>query len=88
MKISGEPRAELRGFLIETLVYAVLVAAYFGAVLHFLGTWLYHLFLTARETYAFTALILVLAQSVALEECTRMLLKLIEAKGEKTGRRS
>jgi len=35
-----EVRRTLRAFLVELLVYAVLVTGYFFAVLHFLGGWL------------------------------------------------
>lgn len=78
--MNGKLKSALRPFVGEAFVYTALLLVYFGAVVHLLGAWLYHLFLTERETYALTALMLIIAQGVFLEELTRVLLKLIKPK--------
>jgi len=72
----------LRSFFIELVVYAVLVAAYFFLVLHFLGGWLYHLFAHDRRTYAVVALALIVGQGFLLETFTRLLLAWIKPRAE------
>ncbi len=69
-----------KSFLVELLVYTVLVAVYFFAVLHFLGSWLKPLFDHGRGVYAVVALALMLAQGVLLEMLTTWLLRLIRAR--------
>lgn len=72
----------LRSFFLELLVYSGLVAAYFFAVLHFLGNWLHHLFLQEREVYAWVALGLIIGQGFLLEILTRLLLAWIKPRDE------
>ena len=69
--------ASLGSFLMELTVYTVFVFAYFFLVLHFLGSWLKHLFDEKRTLYAFVALAMILVQGVVLETLTTALLKLI-----------
>jgi hypothetical protein len=57
-------------FLIELVVYAVVVVAYYFLVLHFLGGWLKGLFDAHRLEYAATALALMVAQGIGLELLT------------------
>ncbi len=64
----------LRSYLVEFVVYAGLVGAYYFLVLHFLGGWLYRLFSSERQVYAGVALGLIIAQGLVLEVCTRLLL--------------
>ncbi len=69
-------------FLIELVVYALLVLGYFFLVLHFLGDWLYHLFEHDRRWYAAAALGLIVFQGIALEALTRGLLSLVKPREE------
>jgi|1185.fasta_scaffold1070014_2 hypothetical protein len=71
-------RHTLRSFLIELLVYGVLVVGYFFLVLHLLGNWLLGLFEHHRELYAVLALALIVAQGFVLEALTTALLSLIK----------
>ena len=71
-------RHTLRSFLIELLVYAVLVVGYFFLVLHLLGDWLLGLFEHHRVLYAIIALALIVGQGVLLEALTTALLSLIQ----------
>ncbi len=73
----------LKSLLIETIVYAVLVVAYFYLVLHFLGGWLEHLFERPHKLpYAAVALLLMLGQGVLLESTTTALLRFIRRRSE------
>jgi len=72
----------LRAFLIELVIYAVLVVAYFFLVLHFLGDWLYNLQQHHRYTYAGTAILLIIGQAVVLENVTSLLLRLLRGRTE------
>ena len=79
-----KPKLEnaLKAYLIELLIYAVLVAGYFFLVLHFLGHWLNQLFRTERWAYAFVALGLILGQGFLLEALTRVLVGWIKGRSE------
>jgi hypothetical protein len=72
----------LRAFLIELAVYAALVIAYFFAVLHLLGGWLFQLQQHHRFTYAGVALLLIIGQAVVLENVTTFLLRIIRGRTE------
>ena len=72
----------VRAFLVELVIYAVLVIGYFFLVLHFLGDWLYNLEQHHRYTYAGTAILLIIGQAVVLENVTSMLLRLIRGRTE------
>lgn len=72
-----ETKHSLKSFLLELIVYAVIVSIYFIAVLHFLGTWLNDIFVQNKRLYAVVALILIVAQGVVLETLTTALLKFI-----------
>jgi hypothetical protein len=56
-----------RHFLIELLMYAVLVTIYFALVLRFLGSWLDWLFRDHRDYYAAVSILIMLGQAVGLE---------------------
>lgn len=60
-------RTLLRSFVIEMLIYAVLVVGYFWVVLRLLGDPLKRLFTNDLVLYAIVALVLIVAQSVLLE---------------------
>lgn len=71
-----------RAFLLELVVYAALVTAYFFLVLHYLGDWLLNLEKAHRYTYAGTAILLIIGQAVVLESVTTFLLRLIHGRSE------
>jgi hypothetical protein len=77
-----ETAKTLRAFLIELVIYAVLVVGYFFLVLHFLGEWLYHLETRHRYTYAGVAILLMIGQAVLLQNVTTFLLRLIRRRAE------
>jgi hypothetical protein len=75
-----EAAKTLRAFLIELVVYAALVVAYFFLVLHFLGSWLGQLENQHRYTYAGVAVLLMMGQAVLLQNVTTFLLRLIRGR--------
>ena len=77
-----EQQKMLGAFLVELLVYAVLVVAYFFLVLHLLGGWLHQLQLHHRTTYAAVAILLIIGQAVVLEGITTLLLRLLRGRSE------
>ncbi len=70
----------LKSFLIELVVYAVFVVAYFALVLHFLGGWFKDLSDHHRWGYAAAGLAAVLGQAAVLEIITTALLRFIRSK--------
>ena len=64
-------------FVIELLIYSVLVVVYFFVVLRLLGDPLYRLFSSQLVVYAFLALLLIVAQAVALEAVTSFIMGLL-----------
>ena len=70
-------RKVLRNFAIELLLYAVLLVAYFLIVLRVLGEPLLDLYRTRPIVYAGAALLLIVAQGVALEYLTSLLIRLL-----------
>ena len=75
--MNGKVKNSLKSFLIELVVYAVMVVAYFFLVLHFLGNWLNHIFEHDRRIYAALALGLIVCQGIVLEVITTALLAFI-----------
>lgn len=75
--VSPEPDAQtlVRNFLLELIVYGILVIAYFLVVLRWLAEPINQLFHNNLITYAFVALGLILAQGVVLEYVTSFLLE-------------
>ena len=72
----------IKSFLVELVLYGVLVTAYYFLVLHFLGNWLHELFQTNRRMYAAVALGLIIGQGLLLEILTRLLLSWITPRTE------
>lgn len=70
-------RRLLLHFLIELTIYAILVTVYFFLVLRFLGQPLTDLFDADLRVYAGAALLLIVVQSVALEQLTAYLIRLM-----------
>jgi len=77
-----ETARTLRAFLIELVIYAILVVGYFFLVLHFLGEGLHRLEVGHRYTYAGVAILLIIGQAVVLENVTTFLLRLIRGRSE------
>ena len=77
-----ETARTLRAFLIELVIYAILVVGYFFLVLHFLGEGLHQLEVHHRYTYACVAIFLIIGQAVVLENVTTFLLRLIRGRSE------
>jgi len=77
-----ETAKTLRAFLIELVIYAVLVVGYFFLVLHFLGEGLQQLEQNHRYSYAVVAILLMIGQAVVLQNVTTVLLRLIRRRAE------
>ena len=75
-----KPSLAARSFLIELLVYAVLVTVYVLFVIGLLNAWLHGLYTDHKVVYAFVALGLIVTQGVALETVTSLLMKLIRSR--------
>jgi uncharacterized membrane protein len=67
----------LRSFLIELIVYGVLVIVYVFFVVALLEGWLHGLYDHSKTRYAVAALVLIIGQGVLLEMVTSFLLKII-----------
>ena len=72
-----EVRRTLRAFVVELVLYGVLVTAYFFGVLLFLGSWLVQLEMQHIRLYAVVAIFLIIGQAVLLEAITTALLRLL-----------
>jgi hypothetical protein len=72
----------LRAFLIELVIYTVLVLLYFFSVLHFIGPSLLQLEVHHRYGYALLAVTLVIGQAILLEALTTFLLRLLRGRSE------
>jgi hypothetical protein len=72
----------LRAFLVELVVYAILVVGYFFLVLHFLGEWLHQLQMHHLYTFASVSILLIIGQAVVLEGLTTFLLRLFSGRSE------
>jgi hypothetical protein len=70
-------RKMIGNFLIELLIYAALVVAYFFVVLRLLGEPLSDLYESNLTLYAFLALALIVAQAVVLETVTSFIMGLL-----------
>jgi len=70
-------RILIRNFIIELLLYGVLLVIYFFAVLQFLGNFLTDLFHNQLVIYSILGLGLIVAQAVLLETVTSFLLRLL-----------
>ncbi|UCH60905.1 MAG: hypothetical protein JSV61_05340 [Anaerolineales bacterium] len=65
----------LRKFIIELILYAMLVVVYFLLVLRYLGDWLTSFFSEKPVIYAVIALVLIVAQGFTLEAITSFLIE-------------
>jgi hypothetical protein len=80
--MKAEASATLRAFVIELVVYAMLVTGYFFLVLHYLSGWLQHLHLYHVKLYALVAIALILGQAVLLESVTTWLFRILRGRSE------
>ncbi len=80
--MNKQVRRSLKTFLLELLVYAVLVVGYYFLVLHLMGDWLNRLFHQHRQTYAGVALALILGQGLLLDSVTSLLLAWVKPRSE------
>jgi hypothetical protein len=76
--MNRELKGWLKSFLVELLVYSILVVGYFFLVLHFLAGWIAHLYEADRRLYAFAALALIVCQGIVLELLTAALFAFIK----------
>ncbi len=67
----------IRNFLIELVVYGILLVIYFFAVLQFLGDPINDLYSNNTIVYAIVGLGLIVVQAVALEAVTSYLIRLL-----------
>jgi hypothetical protein len=67
----------IRNFLIELVVYGILLVIYFFAVLQFLGDPINNLYVNNTAVYAVVGLGLIVLQAVALEAVTSYLIRLL-----------
>jgi hypothetical protein len=81
--MNTEAKNWLKSFLLELVLYSVLVVIYYFLVLHFLGDWLAAIFHQHRKLYAAVALLLIVGQGIVLETVTTTLLKIIKPGLEK-----
>ncbi len=70
-----DARRLIRNFLIEVVLYGILVAIYFVLVLRTIGDWLTALYYENLTLYAFVALALIVTQAVVLEMVTTFLIE-------------
>ncbi len=73
--MSDESKRLLRNFVIELVVYGVLVTVYFLVVLQTIGDWLKSLYENQLALYAFIGLGLIVIQGVVLEIVTTFLIE-------------
>jgi len=72
----------LLSFLVELVIYSLLVVVYFFLILHFLGDWLLSLDKSNTKLYAVAALALIIGQAVLLEWVTTFLFRLLRGRSE------
>ena len=72
------PAGTLRAFLIELVIYSVLIVIYFFVVLHFLADWIDQLEPRHIKIYAFVSLGLIIGQAVLLEIVTTWLMRRLQ----------
>jgi hypothetical protein len=80
--VEGKGLKRLRSFVLELLIYTLLVAVYVLVVLNFMSGWLKHLYDQGKTRYAIICLLLIIGQGVVLETITSTLLRFIRTKTE------
>lgn len=69
-----------RPFVIEMVIYGLLLTAYFLIVLNTIGGWLADVFERNLTLYAVLALVLIVAQAVVLDHLTEFILNIFGLK--------
>ena len=72
----------LFSFLVELVIYSVLVVFYFFLILHFLGDWLQQLEKENIRFYAVFSITLIIGQAILLEWVTTFLFRLLRGRSE------
>jgi hypothetical protein len=67
-------RRKLRNFLIEMILYSVMVTVYLWLVITYLADWLVALFNSNLTAYAMVALLFIVAQSVFIDSLTSFIM--------------
>jgi F0F1-type ATP synthase membrane subunit a len=75
-----EPLPSWKTFFFELALYAILLAAYFAFVLHYLGGWFKELYDHDRKLFAVMALAVMIGQTLALEAVSISLIWLTRGK--------
>ena len=78
-------RMLIRNFLIELILYGILVVMYFLISMRYLNDFLSSMFHNNLVLYAFLALILIVAQGVLLDSLTSFLLNQLKLDQLKSG---
>jgi hypothetical protein len=78
-----QPLPNWKIFLLELLLYAILVVVYFLFVLHYLGGWFKELYDHDRNLFAVMALVIMITQTVVLEIVSGFLIWLLRVKKKK-----
>ena len=76
-KTKAEASSTLKAFLVELVLYAIFVVAYFFLVLHFLADWINHLEVSRIKIYAVVSIGLIIGQAILLEGLTSWLMRLL-----------
>ncbi len=82
-----EPLPSWKAFLVELLLYSILLVVYFAFVLHYLGGWFKELFDHNRTLFAVMALVIMIGQTVGLEVVSSTLICSCARKRRKRNRR-
>ena len=72
----------LFSFLVELVIYSILVVFYFFLILHFLGDWLQQLAKENIRSYAVVSITLIIGQAILLEWVTTFLFRLLRGRSE------
>lgn len=80
--MEGKSLKRLRSFVLELLIYTLLVIVYVLVVLNFMSGWLKTLYDQGKTRYAVICLLLIIGQGVVLETITSALLRFIRTKTE------
>jgi len=69
-----------KAFLIELVLYTILLLVYFVIVLHYLGGWFKELYDHDRTLFAVVALLVMIGQTIGLQTVSSLLFRLISRK--------
>lgn len=82
-----EPIPTWQAFVLELLIYGILLVAYFLLVLHYLGGWFKELYDHDRTLFAVMALVIMIGQTVVLELASSFLIWFVREKQGKKRRK-